>query len=667
MSEKALQVESLWSGLIDTNGDPLAGGKVYTYEAGTTTNKTMWTDADKGTPAANPIILDSEGKAAIYADGNYKLRIDNSADVTQLTIDEVSYRHNEFLSSTFVDPREYGDGSLTDDTISTAITGLAGANRTMLIASGTWVIDADLTIPENIELFVMEGANFSVSTTKTLTINGPMRAPISQIFTESGTAAIAFGPTHIRAVYPEWWGAVGDDSTDNADAIQNALNALPTSDPTGGTIRFSDGHYRIGSTITVDTDGVSIEGENRNATRLDFTGSGIGLLCQKSRVSVKHLMIGAKGTSSITKVLTYNVDASTITQGRIEDVHVYGGSVASIVGINLQGKAAVGGVYNCTLDTVFVEDCAVAVRFDTSSGTLATFKCGTHVLSNVVCSGNATGILMDAVKNITLLDCDVESNTAYGYDLTETADVAWLGCWCGSNGGDTGAENIRIQSTVSDLSYLGGHLSDAGNSLDTDLIRIGGSELAVMPKADDDGVRLHVGGGIKTWRASVADPYFNLTRQSGHGWSFEDASGEYLKVDTTSSTDEIAAKLKKHQSGRVWNTGATGTSTDSGTSTLFTFTLTDNKTYSVWAHVEGHVDGAGGNRGAYILHGLFYRNGGAAVQVGATTVISSIESDAAWDCVLNESGNTVVIVVNGKAADGAISWTADVDVIVEEA
>ena len=55
-----------------TTGLPLDGGKVYTYERGTTTNKSTYTGADKSTAHANPIVLDSNGEAVIYWDGEYR-------------------------------------------------------------------------------------------------------------------------------------------------------------------------------------------------------------------------------------------------------------------------------------------------------------------------------------------------------------------------------------------------------------------------------------------------------------------------------------------------------------------------------------------------------------------------------------------------------------------
>lgn len=54
---------------FDNNGDPLAGGKVFTCVAGTTcpgTPLNSYTDFTGGTPNSNPVILDAGGRAAIY-------------------------------------------------------------------------------------------------------------------------------------------------------------------------------------------------------------------------------------------------------------------------------------------------------------------------------------------------------------------------------------------------------------------------------------------------------------------------------------------------------------------------------------------------------------------------------------------------------------------------
>lgn len=91
LAETPSQVDFLVGGLTDSSGDPLAAGKVYTYECGTTTNKATWQDASKVTPHTNPIILDAEGKKLVFADGCYKFRIDNASDVTQYTLDNLRF------------------------------------------------------------------------------------------------------------------------------------------------------------------------------------------------------------------------------------------------------------------------------------------------------------------------------------------------------------------------------------------------------------------------------------------------------------------------------------------------------------------------------------------------------------------------------------------------
>lgn len=91
LAETPEQVGFLIGGLTDSSGDPLIGGKVYTYACGTTTDKTTWQDGAKASSHTNPIILDGEGKKLVFADGCYKFRIDNASDVTQYTLDNLRF------------------------------------------------------------------------------------------------------------------------------------------------------------------------------------------------------------------------------------------------------------------------------------------------------------------------------------------------------------------------------------------------------------------------------------------------------------------------------------------------------------------------------------------------------------------------------------------------
>lgn len=76
---------------LDANGNPLAGGKLYSYAAGTTTPQATYTDSTGGTPNANPVILDSRGEASVWLSGSaYKLKLTNSLNEEIWTVDQVA-------------------------------------------------------------------------------------------------------------------------------------------------------------------------------------------------------------------------------------------------------------------------------------------------------------------------------------------------------------------------------------------------------------------------------------------------------------------------------------------------------------------------------------------------------------------------------------------------
>ena len=75
---------------FDANGIPLAGGKLYTYAAGTTTPLATYTTYAGTVSNANPVILDSAGRASVWLGAAmYKFVLNTSADVLVYTTDNI--------------------------------------------------------------------------------------------------------------------------------------------------------------------------------------------------------------------------------------------------------------------------------------------------------------------------------------------------------------------------------------------------------------------------------------------------------------------------------------------------------------------------------------------------------------------------------------------------
>lgn len=69
---------------VDINGRPLVGGKLYTYEAGTSTLATTYRDIDGTEANENPILLDGRGECVCFLDceKTYKIVLKDAHDCT---------------------------------------------------------------------------------------------------------------------------------------------------------------------------------------------------------------------------------------------------------------------------------------------------------------------------------------------------------------------------------------------------------------------------------------------------------------------------------------------------------------------------------------------------------------------------------------------------------
>ena len=76
----------------DNNGNALAGGFLYTYQAGTSTPEASYTDSTGGTPNTNPVVLNSRGEANVWLTPgqSYKFILKDSLGSTIWTVDNVN-------------------------------------------------------------------------------------------------------------------------------------------------------------------------------------------------------------------------------------------------------------------------------------------------------------------------------------------------------------------------------------------------------------------------------------------------------------------------------------------------------------------------------------------------------------------------------------------------
>lgn len=78
---------------FDDYGTPLAGGLIYTYQAGSSTPLATYTDNNGTVANANPIVLDAAGRVPneiwLFTGFSYKFIIKTSADVLIQTLDNI--------------------------------------------------------------------------------------------------------------------------------------------------------------------------------------------------------------------------------------------------------------------------------------------------------------------------------------------------------------------------------------------------------------------------------------------------------------------------------------------------------------------------------------------------------------------------------------------------
>lgn len=218
---------------LDNNGDPLVGGKLYTFEAGTTTPKITYTTEDETTANTNPIILDANGYADVWLiDGAYKFRLDDANDVVQWTVDDIIGETSSAFGSNFV-------------TQSTNLNVTTAFNNNVIICT------APLTL--TLLTAASAGEGFYILVKNTSAGNVIIDPDGSETINGASTFTLEAGQSvSVNCDGTQWW-TLFDVSLSNLDVDSITTDVINF--PDDGELTISSGAITVtGSNHTVDTE-----------------------------------------------------------------------------------------------------------------------------------------------------------------------------------------------------------------------------------------------------------------------------------------------------------------------------------------------------------------------------------------------------------------------------
>lgn len=125
----------------------------------------------------------------------------------------------------------------------------------------TYTFSTSETIPRNIDVIVENGARITVATGITLTVNGAINVPLLQWISLTGTGKVDFSGASVDCVYPEWWGAARNGTTNDLSTFQAASASI-----SAGTIKLLEGTYMLSTVFEFTGTGKHLKGAGRDAT-----------------------------------------------------------------------------------------------------------------------------------------------------------------------------------------------------------------------------------------------------------------------------------------------------------------------------------------------------------------------------------------------------------------
>lgn len=185
-------------------------------------------------------------------------------------------------------------GAVSGAAANGAIAAAMGKGVPIIVPAGVFRVTASVTITApSIEF--LAGGSFSLDTGVVLTIDAPLIAGGTQLF--SGNGQVLFTRNaKLRFAHIEWWGAKADGATDSLPGTNEFIRAVGLSSIALSTLQYLSGQYVYGGPVILPAGGICFRGvrpvdtyltaASAGATRISSIGTWTGFLFDAPNNSV---------------------------------------------------------------------------------------------------------------------------------------------------------------------------------------------------------------------------------------------------------------------------------------------------------------------------------------------------------------------------------------------
>ena len=361
--------------LFNNDGNPLSGGQVFTYLAGTSTPATTYTNPIGSIANSNPIVADAAGRLSneiwLSTASAYKFVVKDASGNLLGTYDNIP---------TLPQPPIVNDASSIS------------YEQGYTVNAGSFTVGAKYLIT-------------SVGNTD-FTAIGAAANMVGILFTATGVGSGSGTAKYSRTVQTklqetisaEDFGAIGDGVANDTAALQAAIDALQA----GQTLNMNK-VYKITSGLTIT-----------NKTRVRLTGNGRIFFSGAASGAYMFLMVGTideleidsltlegDGNSGYSQGAIGNNSGQTISRTRFHDLTIKNINVGISHNANLGGSYTYGWCYNNYLENI------LGTVAGSGYGIQAARAYNLHIYGNTINNASRHSIYIGKGQN---LNCVIENN-----------------------------------------------------------------------------------------------------------------------------------------------------------------------------------------------------------------------------------------------------------------